>query len=125
MQYQTITKENIKPMLDRFYSQVLKDELVADFFIQRLGDEMISDEWQDHLELLTNFWASIILHDNSYKGRPIQPHIHMQGLQKETFQRWLKLFFETLDKCYTQKDATIFKKHSQMIANNFIRFLHL
>ncbi|MEA2073887.1 MAG: hypothetical protein U9O86_09905 [Campylobacterota bacterium] len=45
MQHQTITRKNIRSMVDRFYSQILKDEILADFFIERLGDEMISDEW--------------------------------------------------------------------------------
>ncbi|WP_230973258.1 hypothetical protein [Sulfurimonas hydrogeniphila] len=70
MQYQTITKKNIRVMVDRFYSSVLKDDLIADFFIEKLGDEMISDEWQHHLNLLTDFWAAMTTGDNSYNGTP-------------------------------------------------------
>lgn len=125
MQYQTITKENIRRMLDRFYSQILKDELLADFFIEKLGDEMISDEWQNHLNLLTDFWASIILADTNYSGQPAKPHMRMKGLQRESFERWLKLFFETVDKLYAKEAADTFKTHSQVIANNFMKLLSL
>jgi len=123
MQHQTITKENIKTLMDRFYSAVLKDELLADFFIEKLGDEMISDEWQHHLKLLTNFWASITLGDTAYKGQPVKPHMHMEGLKRETFERWLELFFKTADRLYTKESADIFKSRSKTIADNFMRLL--
>ena len=123
MQHQTITKENIRIMVDRFYSKILKDELLADFFIQKLGDEMISDEWQTHLGLLTDFWASIILGDTAYKGQPVKPHMHMEGLKRETFERWLELFFQTVDRLYVKEAADTFKTRSQTIADNFMRLL--
>jgi len=112
-------------MLDRFYSAVLKDDLIADFFIERLDDEMISDEWQAHLDLLTEFWVSTILKEGTYKGQPIKPHMHMEGLKKESFERWLELFFTTVDKFYEKEAADAFKHHSEKIANNFIKLLKL
>ncbi|WP_434637715.1 group III truncated hemoglobin [Sulfurimonas sp. NW7] len=125
MQYQTITKKNIRVMVDRFYSSVLKDDLIADFFIEKLGDEMISDEWQHHLNLLTDFWAAMTTGDNSYNGTPITPHLDMPGLNKESFQRWLELFSETIDRLYEKKAADIFKIRGEMIANNFMKQLKL
>ena len=123
MQHQTITRDNIRIMIDRFYSKILKDEILADFFIEKLGDEMISDEWQRHLDILTDFWASITLGDTAYKGQPVKPHMHMEGLQRVTFERWLEFFFETVDRLYTKEAADIFKTRSQTIANNFMRLL--
>ena len=123
MKHPTITKENIRSMVDRFYSKVLKDETLADFFIDKLGDEMISDEWQEHLDKLTDFWASITLGDSAYSGQPIKPHMHMEGLKKETFEQWLSLFSETVEKFYEKDAADIFKTRAQMIASNFMRLL--
>jgi hemoglobin len=125
MQHETITRKNIQTMMDRFYSTVLKDEIVGEFFIEKLGDEMISDEWQTHLNLLTDFWASIILGENAYRGQPIKPHMHLEGLKRETFERWLELFFEVVEKFYNKASADIFKNHSQKIANNFMKLLNL
>ncbi len=125
MKYQTITKKNIHAMLDHFYSAVLKDELIADFFIERLDDEMISDEWQHHLDLLTDFWASRLLNDPAYKGQPIKPHIKMQGLSRESFKRWLELFSDIVDKMYEREAAEQFKEHAHIIANNFMKLLKL
>ena len=125
MQHQTISRENIRILVDRFYSAILKDEILADFFIEKLGDEMISDEWQEHLNKLTDFWASITLGDTAYSGQPVKPHMHMEGLQRETFEQWLKLFFETVDRLYSEEAATIFKTKSETIANNFMRLLDI
>jgi len=40
-----------------------------------------------------------------------------------TFERWLELFFETVDRLYTKESADIFKTRSQTIANNFMKLL--
>jgi len=125
MQYETIDKKNIRRMMDHFYSQVIKDELLADFFIEKLGDEMISDEWLRHLNLLTDFWASRILNDTDYNGQPLKPHIQMKSLTRETFERWIKVFYQSVDKYYTKEPADIFKAHGKEIANNFMRLLKL
>lgn len=125
MQEETITKKNIRTMLDRFYSATLKDELLSDFFIEALGDEMISDTWQTHLNLLTNFWAAMLLGDKSYQGQPIKPHMHMPGLKRVTFERWLQLFSETVDNYYAPEQAQAFKSRGEIIANNFMKLLQI
>ena len=98
---------------------------LADFFIEKLGDEMISDEWQTHLDTLTDYWASITLGDKAYSGQPVKLHIDLEGLERETFERWLKLFSETVDKFYSKEIADIFKSRAQVIANSFMRLLDI
>ncbi|WP_230973259.1 hypothetical protein [Sulfurimonas hydrogeniphila] len=49
----------------------------------------------------------------------------MPGLNKESFQRWLELFSETIDRLYEKKAADIFKIRGEMIANNFMKQLKL
>ena len=112
-------------MLDRFYSASLKDELLAEYFIEALGDEMISDAWQHHLTLLTDFWAAMLLGDKSYQGQPIKPHMHMEGLKRETFERWLALFSKTVEGYYAPPQAEAFKSRGALIAENFMKLLHL
>ena len=60
----------------------LTEPSAGDSIIEKLGDEMISDEWQEHLDKLTDFWASITLGDTAYKGQPLEPHKHMKDLKK-------------------------------------------
>jgi len=46
-------------------------------------------------------------------------------LRLETFERWLKLFFETVDEIYEPKMSDIFKEKSTNIAGNFMHNLGL
>jgi len=121
----TINKENIHQMVVKFYSVVLKDETVGPFFIEKLGDKLSTFLWQEHIKLLTNFWASIALGDTEYRGNPFGPHTRLQGLKRETFDQWLILFFGVLDEIYTPEVAAQFKERSTIIAGNFMRNLQL
>ena len=123
MQANEITKDNIETMVMNFYRRVLEDEIVGPFFIEKLGDDMNNEQWQPHLELLINFWASIALGDTSYRGNPFAPHLHLGELKRETFEQWLKLFFATLDEVYEPQIANQFKERSTIIAGNFMRNL--
>lgn len=120
-----ITKENIETMVLSFYRKVLNDDIVGPFFIAKLGDDMNNEYWKPHLELLVNFWSSIALGDISYRGNPFAPHMHLGELSREVFERWLKLFFATLDEAYEPQAADLFKERSTIIAGNFMRNLGL
>ncbi|MCF6205499.1 MAG: group III truncated hemoglobin [Sulfurovum sp.] len=120
-----ITRDNIARMVNLFYIRVLKDDEVGPFFVEKLGDDIKSEIWQSHLELLTNFWSSIALGDNSYYGNPFAPHMQLDGLRRETFSQWLSLFHDTLDSIYEPEVAILFKERSTMIAGNFMRNLGL
>ena len=120
-----ITKDNIETMVMHFYSRVLKDDLVGPYFLEELGDDMDNKYWQPHLKKLVDFWASVVLGDTSYTRDPFNPHIMMDDLDAETFERWLKLFFTTLDEVYEPAMADIFKEKSTTIAEDFMRNLGL
>ena len=124
-QVNEVTKENLGQMVNLFYTKVLKDEIVGPFFIEKLGDDMKNEKWVPHLELLTNFWASITLGDFAYKGNPFAPHADIQNLSREAFSRWLVLFAQTVDTIYIPQIANQFKERSTIIAGNFMRNLRL
>ncbi|SFV55397.1 Truncated hemoglobins [hydrothermal vent metagenome] len=119
----SITKENIRKMVDTFYPTILADELVSPFFIAKLGDDINSDIWQEHLQLLANFWAGVALNDTSYQGSPFPPHLHLGELTREIFERWLSLFSEAIDRVYTKEAGEFFKVRSSIIGDNFMRNL--
>jgi len=120
-----ITKENLRKMVVLFYTKILKDDVVGPFFIERLGDDLTSEKWGAHLDLLTNFWAGMMLGTYDYRGNPFAPHATMQGLEKETFSRWLELFFDTVETIYDERSAIKLKERSTTIAGNFMRNLGL
>ena len=105
---------------------MIKDDLIGPIFIDILGDDLKSEKWQAHIQLLTDFWASIGLGDFTYTGSPFAPHVAFRDrLSIKAFERWLELFFETLNSIYEPKLAQLFLARSKNIAGNFIRNLNL
>jgi hemoglobin len=123
MQSNEITKENINKLVITFYTKVLKNEKISPFFIEKLGADMKSEVWQKHIILLTDFWYTISFGRGNYNGSPFAPHMQISGLDRESFEAWLKLFFESLDKLYTEDIALKFKERASIIASNFMRNL--
>ena len=124
-QAKTVNREHIERMVLTFYRKVLKDDIVGSFFIAKLGDDIESDFWKPHIELLVNFWSSMILQDDSYHGNPLRPHFFIGELSHGVFKQWLKLFFETVDEIFIPKLGAEFKERSEIIAGNFMRNLRV
>ena len=119
MKADRITKESINKLVRTFYPMILKNEITAPFFIAKLGDDINSKIWQEHLELLTNFWSTLALNDGNYRGNPLGAHFDL-NLNKEAFSEWLRLFEIAIDKVYTPEAGAFFKERSQIIAHNFM-----
>jgi len=121
-----VTKENLNKLVLKFYAKVVKDDLIGPIFIDVLGKDMKSETWQAHIQLLTDFWASIALGDRAYTGSPFAPHVEFRDrLSIKAFEQWMKLFFETLNTIYEPELAQRFLARSKNIAGNFIRNLKL
>lgn len=121
--FNTINKENINEMVVAFYTKILSEKNdVSQVFINRIGPDITSEKWQEHIHTLTNFWAMIGLGDDEYRGSPMAPHFDM-GLSREMFVLWLKMFFELIDSLYEPKLAEVFKTRAEDIAGNFMRVL--
>jgi hemoglobin len=112
-------------MVIKFYTKVLKDEVVGPVFINKLGDDLTGPIWGPHLDTITEFWASFTTNDSQYRGNPFAPHMDLGQLSREMFQRWLELFFQTLDSMYEPHLADQLKERSHLIAGNFMRNLRL
>jgi len=120
-----VSRENINKLVILFYTRVLSDEKLAPFFIEKLGSDLQGEKWQTHMDLLTNFWATLVTGSRDYNGAPFPPHAHMQGLDRSAFETWIVLFFESVDKIFTAEIALKFKERGSIIAGNFVRKLNL
>jgi hemoglobin len=126
MLHNEITKENLNTLVVKFYTKVVNDELIGPIFTDTLGKDINSDTWKAHIQLITDFWASIAFGDLAYTGSPFAPHIKLkERLSIKAFEQWLKLFFETLNTIYEPQIAQQFLARSKNIAGNFIRNLNL
>jgi len=81
-----IAESDIQQMVHRFYALVRQDEILGPIFNSRVAD------WDHHLEMLCDFWSSVLLGTGRFKGAPVQAHVRIPDLSWPLFQRWLGLF---------------------------------
>src|SRR6218665_173767 len=104
---------DIKLLVDVFYGKVREDALLKDIFNDR-----IMDRWPQHLETMYRFWQTVLLEEHTYYGSPFVPHAHLP-VHKEHFDRWLKLFGETVDAFFTGERAERAKWQGERMAEMF------
>ncbi len=103
-------REDIKILVDRFYDKVKSDPLLAPVFSHV--------DWPHHLPIMYDFWSSMLLGDQTYRGNPLQKHLHL-AIDKSHFSRWLALFEETVDENFAGDKAAEVKSRAQSIAGIF------
>ena len=87
--------EDIKLLVNTFYSQVQKDDFIGPIFNEKIGNR-----WPEHLEKMYRFWQTILLEVHTYSGSPFPPHKQLP-VAKEHFDRWMELFTQTTDSLFT------------------------
>ncbi|TDE06213.1 group III truncated hemoglobin [Flavobacterium hiemivividum] len=105
--------EDIKLMVDTFYSKVQKDEFIGPIF-----NEKIANRWPEHLEKMYRFWQTILLEVHSYSGSPFPPHKQLP-IAKEHFDRWMEIFTETVDLLFIGVVADEAKLRARNMAEMF------
>jgi hemoglobin len=90
-----LTIEDIKLLVNTFYSKVQKDNFIGPIFNEKIGDR-----WPEHLEKMYGFWETILLEVHSYSGSPFPPHKQLP-VSKEHFDRWMEIFIQTTDSLFT------------------------
>ena len=113
------SREQIIQIVDTFYAKVRKDELIGPIFT-----EQAKVNWEEHLPKLYNFWEDLLFGSENYHGRPFPPHLKFD-LKIEHFERWLKLFVETVDEGYTGLKADEMKARALRIAKNFLNNIEM
>lgn len=108
------TLDDVKFIVDDFYGKVRKDDLLASIF-----DNVIKDQWPKHLDKMYRFWQTVLLGDHTYYGSPFVPHAGLP-VEQEHFDRWLKLFSETVDENYDGENAKKAKWQADRMAAMFL-----
>lgn len=108
-----ISITEIIDMVNMFYNKVEKDNLLGPVF-----EKVIQGNWEPHLEKMYRFWETILLENHSYFGSPFPPHTKL-GIGAAHFDRWLKLFEQTIDENFKGKKADEAKWRAQKMAQVF------
>ena len=108
------TIEDIRLLVDEFYGRVREDDLLADIF-----NGVIGNHWSEHLKKMYTFWQTVLLKEHTYYGSPFPPHSRLP-VNKDHFQRWLKLFHKTIDDHFEGETAEEAKWRSERMAEMFL-----
>lgn len=87
----SITQEEIRNIVFKFYEKVRNDAILGPIF-----EREMSENWDQHLEKMCNFWTTVMLGNPLYHGNPLEVHRRVAGLNREHFEHWLLLFHQTL-----------------------------
>jgi hemoglobin len=105
----------IRRVVNAFYAEARRDPLVGPVFNRVIPEE----HWPAHLELIADFWSSMLLGSGRYGGRPLPKHMGIPELSDAHFQRWLRLFRHTVQKICPPEIAAIFIERSERVGNSF------
>jgi len=104
------TQEDIQRLVQSFYDRVNKDEMLAPVFAHV--------NWPAHLPIMYSFWGSMLLGEGTYRGNPLQRHLHLDIHQRH-FSAWLALWHKTIDDLFAGAIAEEAKLRGSAIAEVF------
>ena len=105
--------EDVKLLVDTFYGKIREDKKLKDIF-----NNKIQDRWPEHLEKMYSFWQTVLLNEHTYHGAPFFPHAKLP-VDATHFERWLEIFFETVDSLFEGEKATRAKWQGHRMAEMF------
>lgn len=109
------TIEDVKLLVDTFYSKVMQDEIIGHFFTLVAPINMDS-----HMPIMYRFWGSMLLGNSDYQGNPMQKHFKMNekvALEPHHFDRWLEVWKQTTDDLFQGPKADEAKMRAENIAH--------
>lgn len=107
-------RTDIENLVNQFYDQVKVDPEIGPFF-----SEVVAVNWEKHLPVMYAFWENILFYTGGYEGNPMRKHlsIHkMAPMNKADFDRWLQLFFGTVDSLFEGENAEAIKQRATSMA---------
>ncbi|MBD0331967.1 MAG: group III truncated hemoglobin [Chitinophagaceae bacterium] len=110
-----ITSADIKRLVDAFYEKVRRDELLSLIFSRR-----IQNRWPQHLEKIYAFWKTVLLDEGTYFGSQSLLYAHLP-MYRSHWQRWMKLFIDTMDTLFEGEKAEEAKWRAGKTAKMFKR----
>jgi len=105
--------DDIGLFVDEFYARVRADDLIGPVFME------VILEWQPHLDKMYAFWNAVLFGVSGFKGNPFAKHAPLP-IEQEHFDRWLELFYRTIDTHFEGPVADDAKKRAGIMAEMFL-----
>ena len=107
------SRDDIRLLVESFYHKVMGDSVIGEIF-----RDVLVFRWDTHIPIMINFWESVLLKGANYKGNTMKIHIELDKthhLSPEHFERWKRLFFETIDEHFDGEIADEAKKKVELM----------
>lgn len=107
-------RNDIELLIDSFYNKVRRDEVIGYIF-----NDVAKVDWAHHTPIICDFWENILFQTRAYTGNPMATHLKLHALYpltKSHFDRWKKLFTETVDDYFKGRNAELAKQKAMSIA---------
>ena len=108
-------RTDIALLVNSFYEQVKKDEVIGFIF-----NDVVKINWETHLPLMYDFWENALFFTGTYSGNPMNLHQHLhhiRPLNSKHFTQWILLFNTTVDKLFKGEKANLAKQRATSIAS--------
>jgi len=112
------SRKEVSMLVRIFYAKVRENQMLGPVF------NGIVDDWELHLERLTDFWEMVLLQSGPGAGKFSPVPVHREVDEKmnhqvmEThFNTWLGLWFETIESQFQGEVADYAKQHAHKMAH--------
>ena len=111
------TRDDVERLVRAFYGRALTDPIIGFIFT-----DVAKLDLEAHVPQITAFWETVLLDGKSYRGSAFRPHAELHakvGLREGHFERWLQLWFGTVDELFAGDRANLAKVHALRVARAF------
>ena len=115
------SRADCERLVRAFYGRALEDPIIGFIFV-----DVAKLDLDAHVPRITSFWETILLGAQSYGGGAFRPHAQLHAkvrLRRGHFERWLALWFATVDELFAGDRANLAKTHALRVGHAFHRRL--
>jgi hemoglobin len=110
-------REDCVELVRAFYGRALEDPIIGFIFT-----DVAKLDVEAHVPVIADFWETLLLGAQSYNGGAFHPHARLHEkveLRPGHFERWLMLWYATVDELFAGPRAELAKAHAFRVANAF------
>ncbi|NOQ70646.1 MAG: globin [Crocinitomix sp.] len=110
-------RSDVSLLVRSFYAKIRKNDFLGPIFNTAIPE----NNWEAHLEKLTDFWETNLFGIPKFKGNPMQAHRNVDAANDHNidmahFGHWIQLWFETIDEHFIGEVADKAKRASRKMA---------
>jgi hemoglobin len=115
------TRDDCEQLVRAFYARAMQDPIIGFIFT-----DVAKLDLEAHVPVLTDFWETLLLGAQTYDRGSFHPHAALHAkveLRPGHFDRWLALWYQTVDELFAGPRAQAAQAHAYRLAQAFQRRL--